>query len=175
MSSSMDMNVRRLSPVRLYIYGLICRILPETSFFSLKRQLLRWCGVSIGDKVCICSSARILGAGCLHIGAESWIGQGVLIMATGEMTIGARCDIGPLVYLGNGTHALNFNRDRCAGEGTSLPIKIGDGCWLGARATILPGVTLGEMTMVAAGAIVTKCYPRRCLLAGVPARIVKDN
>ena len=160
-----------LKPSRLYLYGLFCRLLPETSFFGLKRCLLRWCGAEIGDGVRICSSARILGAGILRIGADTWIGQQVLLMATGELSFGSRVDLGPMVYIGKGTHKLDFTGERCASDGVSLPVSIGDGCWLGARVTVLPGVSIGEMTMVAAGAVVTKPLLGHCLVAGVPAAV----
>jgi len=54
-------------------------------------------------------------------------------------------------------------------------IVIGDNCWLGVNATILPGVELGPHTVVAAGAVVTKSFPEgNCVIAGVPARKIKD-
>jgi acetyltransferase-like isoleucine patch superfamily enzyme len=54
------------------------------------------------------------------------------------------------------------------------PIHIGDGCWIGARAIILPGVTLGRRVLVAAGAVVTRDVPDDCLVAGNPARVVRS-
>jgi len=161
-----------LSSHRLYFYHLLSLFLPETSCFGLKNSLLRWCGVRIGSHVRICSSARIMGAGSLTIGDDTWIGQDVLILATGKLTIGSRVDIGPLVYIGNGTHQLDFEGKRCAGTGICPDISIGDGCWLGARVSVLPGVTIGPMSMMASGAVVTKSLPSRCLATGVPA-IVK--
>lgn len=53
------------------------------------------------------------------------------------------------------------------------PITIGDDCWLGSNATILPGVTVGKGCTVGAGALVTKDIPPYCVVMGVPARIVK--
>jgi maltose O-acetyltransferase len=53
------------------------------------------------------------------------------------------------------------------------PVRIGDGCWIGARAIILPGVTLGKRVMVAAGAVVTGDVPDDSLVAGNPARVVR--
>ena len=53
------------------------------------------------------------------------------------------------------------------------PIKIGEDCWIGARAIILPGVTIGDRSVVAAGAVVTKDVPSGVLVAGCPAQIKK--
>lgn len=163
-----------LSSYRLYLYRLLTCLLPETSTFALKRVLLRWCGASIGNNVRICSSALILGAGELTIGKNTWIGQRVTLLATGKLNIGKNVDIGPCVYIGNGTHQLQFDGERCAGIGTSPGINIGDGCWLGANVTVLPGVVIGNMTMVAAGGVVTEDLPSYALAAGVPAVVKRQ-
>jgi acetyltransferase-like isoleucine patch superfamily enzyme len=57
--------------------------------------------------------------------------------------------------------------------GKSSPVKIGDNVWLGARATVLKGVTIGDGAVVAAGALVTRDVPSRTVVAGVPARVIK--
>ncbi len=74
--------------------------------------------------------------------------------------------------------ALNHNFEnqelRIDQQGISTKaVIIGDDCWIGANAVILPGVTIGEHSVVAAGAIVTKNVPAHSLVAGVPARIIK--
>ena len=54
------------------------------------------------------------------------------------------------------------------------PVTIGDGCWIGMNAVILPGVTLGPYTTVGAGAVVTKSFPEgHCVVAGNPAKVIK--
>lgn len=57
----------------------------------------------------------------------------------------------------------------------SQPVKIGKRCWIGANAIILPGVTIGDNCVVAAGSVVTKDVPSNCTVAGVPARIIKKE
>ncbi len=54
------------------------------------------------------------------------------------------------------------------------PIVVGDRVWIGANATILPGVTIGENSIIAAGAVVAKDVPADCVAAGVPARVIKS-
>lgn len=55
------------------------------------------------------------------------------------------------------------------------PIRIGNHVWIGMNATVLKGVTIGDGAIIAAGAVVTKDVPERCLAAGVPARVIKEN
>ena len=57
----------------------------------------------------------------------------------------------------------------------SAPIKIGNHVWIGQGATILKGVTIGNNSIIAAGAIVTKDIPANCIAAGVPARVIKED
>jgi acetyltransferase-like isoleucine patch superfamily enzyme len=66
-------------------------------------------------------------------------------------------------------HAINHN------PRIRAPIKIGNHVWVGVNATILKGVTIGDGAVVAAGAVVTRDVPVRCLVAGVPARIIKTE
>jgi acetyltransferase-like isoleucine patch superfamily enzyme len=56
----------------------------------------------------------------------------------------------------------------------NAPVRIGDGSWIGARAIILPGVTIGRRCLVAAGAVVSKDVPDDTLVAGNPARVVRE-
>jgi acetyltransferase-like isoleucine patch superfamily enzyme len=94
--------------------------------------------------------------------------------------IGPVC-IGSHVNLAQGitVTALNHNFEditqRIDQQGiTTKPIVIGDDVWIGANSVILPGVTLGSHVVVAAGAVVTKDVPDNCVVAGVPARVIKQ-
>ena len=112
--------------------------------------------------------------------------------AVGDVTIGdytrigIHCTvIGPVcighhVNLAQGitVTALNHNfadtNRRIDEQGISTrPVVIGDDVWIGANAVILPGVTIGRHVVVAAGAVVTKDVPDYCVVAGVPAKVVK--
>lgn len=94
--------------------------------------------------------------------------------------IGPVC-IGSHVNLAQGitVTALNHNFEditqRIDQQGiTTKPIVIGDDVWIGANSVILPGVTLGSHVIVAAGAVVTKDIPDNCVVAGVPAKVIKQ-
>lgn len=161
---------------RLWIYFIICRVLPETRFFRLKTSLLRWCGAKIGANVRISSSAKFFGSGELDIGDDVWIGTYNVIHSVYRacIKIGNCCDLGPGVMILTGSHQIDPNGAHIAGKGTFADVEIGDGCWLGARSLILPGVKLGTNTIVAAGAVINKSsLESKCLYAGVPATLKK--
>ena len=160
----------------LWIYSLIVHLLPETRCFGLKAFLLRRCGARIGRNVRINSSVRILGTGRLEIGDDVWLGAGVFLSPVGDaaITIGSHCDFGPQVMVLTGSHEIDPGGEHIGGRGTAQSVTIGAGSWLGARSTILPGVSLAEKTVVAAGAVVCKDVRiPRSLVAGVPAVLKK--
>jgi maltose O-acetyltransferase len=87
--------------------------------------------------------------------------------------IGEECEIGMEVLFCGTTHQTGSRRHRC-GVVVGKPVVVGDGCWIGARATILPGVTIGEGCIIGAGAVVASDCQKNGLYAGVPARRIKD-
>lgn len=156
---------------RLFFAHCLFAVLPSTRFFSLKRILLRFAGASVGRNVRICSSARFYISGKLSIGPDTWVGHDVLIVGgNAPVEIGAKVDIGPRTSIVTGTHELFGAADRAAGPGRSLPVTVDTGVWIGAGATILGGVRLGECSMVAAGALVRMDVPARAVVGGVPAK-----
>jgi len=94
---------------------------------------------------------------------------GVYINAENGVRIGDYTNIGPNVGLISSNHdPVNNDRHLPAG-----PVVIGNHCWLGMGAVVLPGVQLGDFTIVGAGAVVTKSFPEGyCTIAGNPARII---
>lgn len=165
-----------MKPFRLWIYRLLTWWLPETRCFGWKRFLLRWAGATIGKNVHINSSAVFGGNGELIVGDDVWIGARDVICPTApaRIFIGSHVDIGPEVMMLTGSHIIDLEGEHIGGRGISESVSVGNGCWLGARAMILPGVTLAEKTLVAAGAVVTKSVEERGeLIAGIPAVLKK--
>ena len=153
----------------LYIANHISHLLPDTRCFGLKRFLYRCGGVKVGKNVRICSSVTILGSGQLRIGENTWIGHDALIIASADIDIGANVNIAPRVFVGTGTHQIDITGISIAGQGESMPIKIGDGSWICANSTLMAGVSVGKHSVVAAGAVVLQDVPDYELWAGVPA------
>lgn len=166
--------MRRLRPATCYFVQLFIRLIPETRFFWLKVKLLRIAGVTIDSSVRACSSVTILGNGSLSVGRDVWIGHQSMIVCSADVAIGARVDIGPRAYIGTGSHVIDPLGDRAAGPGESLPISIGDGAWIGAGATILPGVSIGRMAVIGAGAVVTTNVAPGDVVIGVPSRRLRN-
>ena len=168
--------MRHLSSIRLWLYALVARVLPETRGFALKVFLLRRCGASVGRNVRINSSAVFSGTGSLAIGDDVWVGPKCFISPVGVsgIRIGNHVDLGPQVMILTGTHRIEPEGEHIGGAGTSASVSVGNGCWLGARSTLLPGVALADKTVVAAGAVVTASVTEtKTLVAGVPARVKK--
>lgn len=105
-------------------------------------------------------------------GDRNFVNQGCMFMDFGGIHIGDRVMIGPRVSLITAGHPVELQERRQFI--TAEPITIGSNVWIGAGATILPGVTIGDKAVIAAGAIVTKDVPKSCLVAGVAARVIRE-
>lgn len=134
-------------------------------------------GIDIGEGVTIREGGWIQGSSSptlpgerLHIGARTYIGPGLILGIGGPIVIGRDCQLGAGVVLIAENHA-----DTHADVGEPVPvtrhgISVGDRTWIGHRAVLLDGVSLGEDCVVGAGAVVTRSFPAGTRLAGVPAR-----
>jgi len=124
---------------------------------GLRIQLYRWMGVHIGHHC--------------FVGLDTWLDDQFpeLVVIEDDVTISFRVTV--VVH----DDAKRMDRTQAgAGDGTVAPVVLKRGCYLGACALILPGVTVGERAVVAAGAVVTRAVPAGTVVAGVPARVVKD-
>jgi acetyltransferase-like isoleucine patch superfamily enzyme len=125
----------------------------------------------VGDDFKVWSSIRptlISGWGVLRFGDRCFVNTGSTIIAVEEIIVGDDVAFANDVYvMDSDSHGVEGRPHKQA------PVRIGDGCWIGARAMILPGVTLGKRVLVAAGAVVTRDVPDDCLVAGNPAKVVR--
>ena len=108
--------------------------------------------------------------GChLKVGKNFYVNHGCTILDCAMVTIGDNCLLAPHVVISSAGHPLNAKR-RIAGDEFAKPIVIGNNCWIGANATICPGVTIGNDVVIGAGAVVTRDIPDSFVAAGVPAK-----
>lgn len=128
-------------------------------------------GVRMSATVSIRNGSRISIADGAHVGQWSYLWAGD---SSGRISIGDHALIAPNVFI----TASNYDVAHRLGPVMDLPkvesdVVIGANTWLGTGVVVLPGVTIGEGTVVAAGAVVTRDLPSGCLAAGVPAVPVK--
>jgi serine acetyltransferase len=110
----------------------------------------------------------------IRIGESSYINRYTMLDASERIEIGAQAMIGPFCYITDHDHS--FGDGLAPGETplVSAATVIGKRCWLGARVTVLKGVTIGDGTVVGAGSLVTKPLPPGVLALGSPARVVRE-
>ncbi|MDE5756907.1 MAG: sugar O-acetyltransferase [Clostridia bacterium] len=106
----------------------------------------------------------------ITVGKRVFINSGCCFQDQGGIEIGNDVLIGQQVVLATLNHDLIPDK---RANMIPAPIKICDGVWIGAHATILAGVTIGKGAVVAAGAVVTKDVPENAVVGGVPAKIIK--
>ncbi len=134
--------------------------------------------VWIGDGVYVGHGAILKGyhAGELRIGDGTWIGQQVFLHAAGDLGIGRNVGVGPGVKIITSAHEE-------AGRDVPIlhaplrfaPVFVDDDADLGVGAVVLPGVTIGRGAQVGAGAVVTRDVPPYAVVAGNPARVLRER
>lgn len=126
----------------------------------------------VGDHFKICSSYRrtlISGWGRIRIGDRVFINSGVVLFSALEI------ELGDDVAIANEAYLVDTNSHGVEGKpARSAPVRIGNGTWVGARAIVLPGVTIGARAVVAAGAVVSRDVADETMVAGNPARVVRE-
>ncbi len=107
----------------------------------------------------------------IHSGENVYFNVNCVVLDTMKITIGDNVFFGPGVQIYAATHPLDAIERRTVES--SKPVTIGNDCWIGGNAIILPGVVIGNGVTVGAGAVVTKNVPDNVLVAGNPARLIR--
>ena len=117
------------------------------------------------------SLLAVFDGGRLEIGDGTMVNFGADISATKSVTIGRDCLIGTHVtILDNDFHDLVERLRRPEGK----PVRVGDRVWMGNRVIVLPGMTIGDDAVIGAGSVVTSDVPPRTVVAGNPARVLRQ-
>jgi maltose O-acetyltransferase len=169
-------ELAQLSP-RLLLARALVAPLPRLSFSRLRAGLYRMSGLDVGAKTLILGTLQLGGdkqsARRLHIGARCMLNAPLFIDLNDHVHIGDEVNIGHHTVLVTSSHLVGAAIRR-AGLLQTAPISIERGCWLGARVTVLPGVTIGQGAVVAAGAVVTANVAPNTVVGGVPAKPIKE-
>lgn len=111
--------------------------------------------------------------GCnIHVGDRFYANFDCVILDVCEVHIGDDCMLAPGVHIYTATHPLDPEQ-RAAGQEFGKPVTIGNKVWIGGRAVINPGVTIGDNSVIASGAIVTRDVPPNVVVGGNPAVVIK--
>lgn len=109
----------------------------------------------------------------IHVGEDFLANYNVTILDIAPVHIGDHCMIGPNTLITTVGHPIS-PKGRRQKLAFGKAVTIGDDVWIGGNVTILPGVTIGNNVIVAAGAVVTKDVPDNCVVAGIPAKIIRQ-
>jgi acetyltransferase-like isoleucine patch superfamily enzyme len=168
----------RLQRFRFYLERRLftcCSILLVDNAFSmrLRARLLGFLGARIGQRVIIRSGLLVLERFDFTLGSGVFVGDQCTFDCSAPIRVGDNVFIAYGVTIVTGTHAIGPRECR-AGDFEPRGVTIDDGCWIGARAVILPGVHIGSGVVVGAGSIVTRDVDPDTVVAGNPARPVRS-
>jgi acetyltransferase-like isoleucine patch superfamily enzyme len=159
-----------------FVFSIIF-ILPRCKIFNpIKSSFLRIQGAKIGKWITYYPGIKIIPARNLIIGDYVDLAWGVLITTKGGVEIGDRTLIGYDSKIISSNHVIPINKGRIFDSGhDSKKITIGKDVWIGANSVVLPGVNIGEGSVIAAGSVVTKDVAPFTIVGGVPAKIIKNR
>ena len=154
--------------IRLGIWFLTRQIFFDTPFLPsmMRPRILRFFGACIGDRVLMRRGVRVHFPWNLEIGNDCWIGEEVWFINHEKITIGSNVCISQRSIICAGGHDYRS----ASLEYSHKPVSIKDGAWVCLDAKVLPGVTIGECSVVSAGEIARKSLPNYSMLVGGQVR-----
>jgi len=153
---------------RFYAY-ILRRWVSRIPFHLIRLQAYRLSGLKFGKKCSILMGCELRYPHKIILGDHCVINRDVLLDGRGgPLTMGNNVDIAQEVVIWTLGHDIHDDLHRDKGA----PVTIEDFAWIGHRAIIMPGVTIGRGAVVAAGAVVTKSVPAMSIVAGVPAKVI---
>ena len=165
---SRNMAIRLMWRV-VWVFG--ARWTPRFMLNKWRSVILRLFGAKIGRSCRLTSSMEVWMPSRLFMGSQVWIDRDVNLYNVDRITIGDNAIVSDGAYICTASHDISKGDFPL----TTAPINIGAGAWVAAHACVMPGVTIGEGAVVAAGAVVTKDVPPWTVVGGNPARIIKKR
>lgn len=141
---------------------------PEENRSEILKELFG----STGENFCIKPNFRCDYGYNIYVGENFFANYDCVILDVCKVTIGDNCMLAPRVCIYTATHPLDA-QTRISGLEYGKPVVIGNNAWIGGSSVILPGVTIGNNVVVAAGSVVVKDVPDNVVVAGNPAKIIK--
>lgn len=138
-----------------------------------RKELMQRLFKSVGKNVWIEPDFRCEFGKNITIGDDVYINFGCVILDCGQVSIGKGTLIGPNVGLFSGNHTTDAE-ERANGGLIPKPITIGDRVWLCGNVSVVPGVTIGNDTIIGAGSVVTRDIPSGVIAAGNPCRVLRE-
>ncbi|HEY9538685.1 MAG TPA: sugar O-acetyltransferase [Kiloniellaceae bacterium] len=128
---------------------------------------------SLGSDVFVETPFRCAYGVNTHLGDGVYINTGCVILDCARVEIGAKTLLGPAVQIYTAIHPLD-PVERAAFVESAKPVTLGRNVWIGGAAVILPGVSIGDNAVIGAGSVVTKDVPAGCVVAGNPAKMIRE-
>lgn len=138
-----------------------------------RKLLLKELFGSVSDKYFVEPNIRCDYGYNIHIGNNFYANFDTCLLDVCEIRFGDNCLLGPGVHIYTAIHPLH-PKDRAAGKEYGKPVTIGNHVWIGGRAVINPGVTIGDNAIISAGAVVVKDVPANTIVGGNPAFVIKE-
>lgn len=154
------------------IFNILVNVLASSGLCPRWLRCIFYLASGIKTRSLAISSKCFFGSGKVKIGRSTFINRECFFDGLDEITIGDGCSLGMGVMLVTSSHKIGITKRRAA-ELTHQSVKIDQGCWLGARVTVLPGVTIGEGCVICAGAVVVADCEPNSMYGGVPAKLIR--
>jgi len=139
-----------------------------------RRDLLEGLFGSLGEECHVEPPFRCDYGYNIHVGENFYANFDCVILDVCRVEVGQNCLVGPGVHIYTATHPLDAS-ERIDGLEYGKPVTIGDNVWIGGRAVLNPGVSVGDDAVVGSGAVVTEDVPDSAVVRGNPARVVRDR
>lgn len=145
-------------------------------FYRIRRSLVKKIILKCGKEVVVKNRCYFGNGNRLTVGDYSQLGQNARI--SGKVTIGDYVMMGPDIVIMAVTHDISdLSKPMIDPSNPTIEkeVSIGNNVWIGTRAIVMPGVSIGNNCIVGSGAVVTKSFPDNSIIAGVPAKIIKER